>query len=117
VVWQGDDGNDYELYLWEGGTVTQITTNSGADIDPEISGSNVAWQGYDGNDYEIYFMRGAPRSAELVPSISFGGLALLAGLALGIVAWARQRLDRTEPLRRGLPTPRPGFWRSPPRNQ
>jgi hypothetical protein len=27
---------------------------------------------------------------ERVPSISFGGLALLTGLVLGIVAWARR---------------------------
>jgi hypothetical protein len=90
VVWQGHDGNDYEIYLWEGGTTTQITSSSRTDMDPAISGSNVVWGGHDGNDYEIYLMRGAPPAANLVPSISFDGLALLGGLVLGIVAWARR---------------------------
>jgi hypothetical protein len=44
---------------------------------------------FDG-DWEVYLMRGAPPLASAVPSISFGGLALLAGLVLGAVAWARR---------------------------
>jgi len=48
------------------------------------------WCGDDGNDWEVY-MTTIP---EPVPSISFGGLALLAGLVVGSVAWARQRWQR-----------------------
>jgi len=51
----------------------------------------VVWTGGDAVDGEIYLMRGAPAApVELVPSISPGGLALLAGLVLGIVTWARR---------------------------
>ena len=71
-------------------TTTRITDNSSIDQYPDTSGSNVVWGGHDGNDYEIYLMRGAPPAANLVPSISFDGLALLGGLVLGIVAWARR---------------------------
>ena len=58
---------------------------------PTISGSNVVWMNGDGGYFEIHLMRGAPPvPVPLVPSISPGGLALLAGLVLGIVAWARR---------------------------
>ncbi len=76
--------------------VIQITDNSTDDGLPDISGSNVVWHGCDGGtvvfpdtcsggDYEIYMAT----ITEPVPSLSFGGLALLAGLVLGIVGWAR----------------------------
>ncbi|MBW1685579.1 MAG: hypothetical protein JRS35_11045 [Deltaproteobacteria bacterium] len=55
---------------------------------PGISGSNVVWSGCDGGDWEIYMTTITGRTP--VPSISFSGLALLAGLVLGIVAWARR---------------------------
>ena len=72
-------------------TTVQITNNNFDDERPAISGSNVVWQRWDGQDYEIHFMRGAPPPpAQLVPSVSFGGLALLAGPLLSVVAWARR---------------------------
>ena len=98
VVWQSCDGGSYpscdagigDIYLWSGGTTTQITDNSTDDWLVDISGANVVWHRDDGNKEEIYLMRGAPPSAQLVPSISPGGLALLAGVVLGIVARARR---------------------------
>ena len=49
----------------------------------------MVWYSYDKYwDYEIY-MTTIPEMNPF-PSISFGGLALLAGLVLGIVAWARR---------------------------
>jgi len=47
------------------------------------SGSTVVWHGYDGSGYEIY-MKTIPKP---VLSISFGGLAFLAGLVLGTAGW------------------------------
>jgi hypothetical protein len=70
---------------------TQITDNGTADNAPAISGSNVVWYARDGSvddDFEIYFARGAPPVVIPVPSVSFGGLSLLAGLVLCVVAWA-----------------------------
>ena len=89
VVWYGSDGtNKSEIYLWTAGTTVPITDNSVSDMYPAISGANVVWMRDDGNDYEIYmstFTTPVP-----VPSISFGGLALLAGLVICFVAWARR---------------------------
>ena len=38
IVWQGYDGADYELYLWDGRTITQLTNNTYDDTDPRING-------------------------------------------------------------------------------
>jgi beta propeller repeat protein len=55
VVWRGYDGNDYEIFLYNGsrGIITQLTDNSFNDYGPQIYGSNIVWHGFDGNDYEI----------------------------------------------------------------
>ena len=52
VVWQGcdgtncdDGGNDFEIFLYDGETTTQLTDNSYDDVAPQISGSNVVWRG------------------------------------------------------------------------
>ena len=98
VVWQRWVGDASKIYLWDGATTTQITDNDTDDRYPAISGSNVVWHGCDGGtvvfpdtcsggDWEIY-MTTIPNP---VPSLSFDGLALLAGLLLGSVAWARWR--------------------------
>jgi Cadherin-like len=58
VVWSGNDGNDNEIYLFDGNTVTQLTDNTIDDYRPILSGRNVVWQGYDGNDDEIFFYNG-----------------------------------------------------------
>ena len=55
----GFDGNDYEIYPWRGGIITQITDNSTDDMYTSISGSNLAWQGCEdgycyGENSEIY---------------------------------------------------------------
>jgi beta propeller repeat protein len=59
VVWQGSDGNDTEIYLYNGSKVIQLTDNSVNDTLPQISGNHVVWQGSDGNDTEIYLYNGS----------------------------------------------------------
>ncbi|AFZ37704.1 Carbohydrate binding family 6 [Stanieria cyanosphaera PCC 7437] len=61
VVWQGDDGNDSEVYLYnhDSGTVVQLTDNDTSDYSPQISGNKVVWEGYDGKDSEIYLYDGS----------------------------------------------------------
>ena len=53
VVWQEYDGNDREIFLFDGSSTTRLTNNSFDDLGPEVSGSNVAWTGWDGHDWEI----------------------------------------------------------------
>lgn len=45
VVWRSWDGNDYEIFLYDGstGTTIQLTNNTEMDTVPQISGSSVVW--------------------------------------------------------------------------
>ena len=63
IVWQGFDGTDYEIYLYDGtdvdadgnGTVIQLTDNAYDDIEPALSGDHLVWMGYHDNwDAEIF---------------------------------------------------------------
>ena len=44
IVWQRDDGNDFEIDFWDGNAITAITDNVLDDLDPAISGTKVAWE-------------------------------------------------------------------------
>jgi hypothetical protein len=55
VVWQGYDGQDYEIFYWDGTNIHQLTNNNYDDVDPQINNGQVVWQGYDGHDWEIFF--------------------------------------------------------------
>jgi hypothetical protein len=60
IVWSGHDGNDYEIFLWDGLTpvashITQITNNTVDDSRPRINNDGmVVWYASDGSDPEIY---------------------------------------------------------------
>lgn len=43
VVWERYDGNDWELWLYDGSIVKQLTSNNVDDVSPDISGDHVAW--------------------------------------------------------------------------
>jgi len=55
VVWTGYDGNDREIYVYNGKTTRQLTDNDYDDGGPEVWGSNVVWMG---KDREIFFYNG-----------------------------------------------------------
>ena len=43
VTYQGFDGNDYEIYIWDGSTATVVTDNEVMDMQPRIDGDMIAW--------------------------------------------------------------------------
>ena len=43
VAWHQDDGNDKEIFLYDGSAITQLTDNNVDDFTPDVSGSHVAW--------------------------------------------------------------------------
>ena len=60
MVWNGFDGNDYEIFLYDGLETVRITDNAYDDRIPQINASGqVVWYGSDGNDNEIFFYDGA----------------------------------------------------------
>jgi len=61
VVWTGSDGNDWEVFLYDGNAITQLTDNDYNDSSAMInSNGQIAWTGAIGNvDREIFFYDGA----------------------------------------------------------
>ena len=59
VVWRGWDGNDDEIFLYDGVTTTQLTNNGVEDWGLQISGNNIVWNGGSGFlDLEIFLYDG-----------------------------------------------------------
>lgn len=54
VAWFAWDGHDYEIFLYDGSQVVQLSNNDYNDQYPEIYAGQVAWLSYDGHDYEIF---------------------------------------------------------------
>ena len=96
MVWQRHDGSDWEIYLMRGvvplpaicgdGLIELFEDCDDADTAPG-DGCDAGCKIESG-----WTCEGEPSvcTAVRLPSISFGGLALLAGLVLGTAAWARR---------------------------
>lgn len=63
IIWPEYDGNDYEMFLYNGKQIIQLTNNIYDDNTPAyfefIDGDKAVWHGYDGNDLEIFLFNGA----------------------------------------------------------
>lgn len=50
VAWQGFDGNDWEIFVYSGNTITQLTDNDFDDVTPQINSlGEIAWFAFGGN--------------------------------------------------------------------
>ncbi|MGD1917671.1 MAG: hypothetical protein ACFCAD_01575 [Pleurocapsa sp.] len=43
IVWSANDGNDDEIFFYDGNSVSQLTDNEVFETDPQISGNNIIW--------------------------------------------------------------------------
>jgi hypothetical protein len=81
VVWQGGDGTDFEIFLFDGTLIKPLESDSYSDELPNLNNKgHVVWQGYDGTDYEIFLYDGtnvvkltANESNDLYPNINDAG--------------------------------------------
>jgi hypothetical protein len=76
VVWQGFDGEDYEIFFFDNstGTITRLTNNAFHDADHRISANgDVVWQGRDGADSEIFIARPSGNTTEVTDVVSEPG--------------------------------------------
>ena len=71
VVWQGHDGHDFEIYLYDGTGVTRVTDNESSDTSSMINGGSVVWYGYDEQDNEIYLYDITSRSTTQLTNNSY----------------------------------------------
>ncbi len=53
TVWQGWVGNDWEVFLLEGDTLTMLTDNATHDITPSINGTHVVWQSFENDAWRM----------------------------------------------------------------
>ncbi|HET7617997.1 MAG TPA: glycoside hydrolase family 38 C-terminal domain-containing protein [Vicinamibacterales bacterium] len=51
-------GGDFEIYLYDGAAVRQLTDNETDDIEPRMDGNRVVWRGKDDTDFEIFYYDG-----------------------------------------------------------
>ena len=58
IVWSMFDGNDFEIFFYDGTQVVQITDNNYPDGAPQIHNGQIVWRGYDGNDDEVFLFNG-----------------------------------------------------------
>lgn len=59
IVWEAaggtDGGSDREIFLYDGGSTTQLTTNDIHDLNPRVTPTHVLWEHGTGDAAEIYF--------------------------------------------------------------
>lgn len=67
VVFQGYDGNDWEIFFYdEHINGIQLTNNSYDDRNPQINNDgHVVWEGFDGHDFEIFLYEGTLPARQL----------------------------------------------------
>lgn|GEM_PF-6520769 len=79
AVWVAFDGEDEEVFLFDGASVVQLTDNDYDDDQPQVAGDHVVWRARSGGDTEIHHFDGdstAPLTNDAlddrVPQVSLG---------------------------------------------
>ena len=88
VAWQQYDGHDWEIYLYDGSTIKQLTDNDVDDTVPDVSNGHVAWKRGDYDDTDIVYngitiMEGVKNNTDM--KLEPGGLIWSAATAPGSV--------------------------------
>jgi hypothetical protein len=87
VVWSGDDGNDWEIFLYNGTETIQLTNNDVDDQRPHIWGDHVVWTGDDGNDTEIFLYNGTETIQLTDNDVDDGSSGTGLGVDSGLRIW------------------------------
>jgi hypothetical protein len=95
IAWAMHDGNDFEIYYWDGNATTQVTNNSFDDMRPSLYNGTIAWIGSDGNDFEVYYWDGND-VAQVTNNDVFNEFVL--SLYDGTIAWVAASYSSPEEL-------------------
>jgi len=71
-VWQGFDGNDNEIFIYNfnNNNLTQLTNNDYNDLNPEVYNGKVVWQSFFNNTHHIFYYNGVADTTQLTLSYS-----------------------------------------------
>jgi len=58
IAWAGWDGTDYEIFLWNGESINQITNNAQDDYEAQLSNGQIAWTSKTGERFDVLFYDG-----------------------------------------------------------
>ena len=59
MAWAKPDENDnYQIYFWNGSTITKITSTNYNNMNPDIFDGKIAWKGYKNGHFQIFFWNG-----------------------------------------------------------
>jgi hypothetical protein len=89
IAWWAWDGNDSEIYYWDGKKITQITNNSVEDQSPSLSFKSgtveIAWHRFNNNTgfFDIWYWNGTTET-QITNS---GGNDIFPSLHNGTIAW------------------------------
>jgi beta propeller repeat protein len=102
IVWQGRDGNDWEIFLCDvsdpNSEPVQITNNGYGDISPQTDGNYVVWLGFSDRGGEIFLYNISTRETLQITNDS--NLDSPPQIANGHVVWASHVVgDSVEPGR------------------
>ncbi|MBW2171740.1 MAG: hypothetical protein JRF69_07130, partial [Deltaproteobacteria bacterium] len=88
VVWQGYDGSDWEVFLYNmvTGTTIQITDNDEDDVSAQTDGHYVVWRGYNGGEWDVFIWDGSQTQR----ISDRGAEETFPQIANGWVVWASQ---------------------------
>lgn len=97
IVWAASDGQDAEIFFYNGTThtTTPLTSNTVDDFNPQLSGNNVVWQRGTGNTAEILRYDIATGATQ---TLSSGGLFDDVNLNLdgSTIVWQRDFTDDSD---------------------
>jgi hypothetical protein len=103
AIWhaaEGMDGDDYDIYVYDGVSVLNLTANETNDVSPDLWGSRIAWLGYDeaAEDYEVFLYDGQS-VVQLTDNDYWESAPDVSG---EYIAWAAQYQDLSGNFRMGV---------------
>ena len=82
ICWRSNADGDYDIYQWDGTSITNVSNNSADDSMPSLYNGEIAWRSNVDGDYDIYYWDGTSVSnvsnnsaADTSPSLSNGQIA------------------------------------------
>jgi len=78
IAWQGWDGNDWEIFYYDGSTTTQLTDNAFDDSGIQMDGNRIVWNGGFGAARDIFLFDGTS-TTQLTTASTYNNNPVISG--------------------------------------